>query len=170
MPLERVRNRNIPDTYKEIELDEIPDMHPVFEFHNYYLENNTNMMIDRRKFHPGHVRYIIPWMIIFDVVNFERNTYYCRLHGTRVAELYGADYTGYYLEQCMEPDRFPSRCEEFAKVINNVTPVFSEVRVEKKNRQIHVYRAVLPVTTDGTKCDQLFLVAAAIGYKFDRLF
>lgn len=89
------------------------------------------------------------------------------LWGTIVAEIYGRDYTGCFLDEIIVPTQIAEIQRIFERVVETGEPHFWQIPVPVENRDfISTRRLLLPLASDGTLVDKLF--AFMIGDRRNR--
>jgi hypothetical protein len=155
----------IPNTQSHCEIDvaTLGHHHPVRAFATYWRERELAGKVPARSsINPGEITSILPWMLVLEILRFETATEYrYRLAGTGCTEIFGVDYTGKMLGECMTQEGYEIRRQEFARVLENRQPIISTTTLPIKSREFMiVHRGVFPIRASGEEIDQLFVIVA----------
>lgn len=150
--------------YREIEAVQVPPLHPVSCFSQFWQSTRNGAAIPlRRDIEPTRIPAILPWLMIMEVVELDGSIQFrYRLTGTGCREIFGIDYTGKMLGEALTPEGAEIRRNEFLSIIDNRNPIYSWTELPIAERDFtKVYRGVFPVSCGGKHVDQIFLVIAA---------
>jgi len=150
-------------SYREIQLTDIPGLHPVTLFSNFWFEGKGDALVPLRSaIEPTRIPSILPWLLLLEVVMIDGvQQFRYRLSGTGCRDIFGIDYTGKILGENLTPDGADARKHEFRKVIETGNPIYSSSHLPIAERSfINVYRGVFPVSVNGNHIDQIFVVIA----------
>lgn len=160
-----------PLAYCEVEIERVPGRHPVSVFRSHWaaLAGRGSLPL-RSQINPAEIAGILPWMLVLETLWFRREPEFrYRLAGTGCTELFGVDYTGKMLGENLTPEGAEIRRTEFAKVVENLQPIFSTTNLPIRTKDfITVHRGVFPVSLDGAKADQIFVIIAPIATECAR--
>ncbi|WP_421861744.1 PAS domain-containing protein [Parvibaculum sp.] len=149
--------------YHEIDIEGVPERHPVNAFHSHWatLAPNDRLPL-RSQINPAEIAGTLPWMLVLEVLRYRKEPEFrYRLAGTGCTELFGVDYTGKMLGENLTPEGAEIRRKEFARVANTLEPVFSTTSLPIKTKDfITVHRGVFPVSLHGDTADQMFVIVA----------
>lgn len=150
-------------SYREITSAEIPSLHPVVQFSEFWLDRNSNGKVPLRSdIEPTRIPAILPWLMLLEAVETDGAIQFrYRLTGTGCREIFGIDYTGKILGEGLTQKGAEIRRREFLGVIDTGRPVYSWSELPIAERDfVTVYRGVFPVSLGGERIDQIFLVIA----------
>jgi hypothetical protein len=150
-------------SYREIESADIPGLHPVTLFSNFWFEGKGDALVPlRASIEPTRIPALLPWLLLLEVVVIDgKQQFRYRLSGTGCRDLFGIDYTGKILGEGLTPDGADARKHEFRKVIENGNPIYSASHLPIAERSfVNVFRGVFPVSLNGNHIDQIFVVIA----------
>ncbi|UTW56513.1 PAS domain-containing protein [Kordiimonas sp. SCSIO 12610] len=150
--------------FHSIDLDSIPEAHPVYVFNRFWSDHlSADGIMRRSEFDPMDVPQIIPWMNVFDYdPGAIGNEFSYRLSGTGIVKLFGGELTGHKLGHMMQQQGLKERlAADMFRCLESKIPAFSESYVVLEGVDpVDIYRGLFPVSTNGTSIDQLFAVLA----------
>lgn len=128
-------------------------------FFEYWLSRRGGFSIARRiDIDPTEIPKLLGY---FNMIKIERDGTEMRfrftLWGTMVAEMYGGDFTGKYLEEVMLPAKINAIRQAFMQCVDKLQPHYWAVPVPRPNRHFIGYRRlVVPLATvDGRQVSHL---------------
>lgn len=120
-------------------------------------------MPSRRDLDPAEIPDLLPCLILMEVQ--EEGRLRIRLSGTRIVDLYGADYTRRFLDELDLGDQRQSVLADYARCCDS-----AEAQVDERHfhslRGVHyqMERLILPLSDDGVTVNKLLA-----GLAFDRV-
>ncbi|MAM93630.1 MAG: hypothetical protein CMI61_03180 [Parvibaculum sp.] len=151
-----------PVPYHEIDIEGVPERHPVNAFHSHWAALAADRLPRRSQINPAEITGALPWMLVLEMLRDRKKTEFrYRLAGTGCTELFGVDYTGKMLGENLTQEGAEIRRKEFTHVANTLEPVFSTTNLPIKTKDfITVHRGVFPVSLHGDTADQIFVIVA----------
>ncbi|MCE9649275.1 MAG: PAS domain-containing protein [Parvibaculum sp.] len=150
-------------SYREITAADIPALHPVARFSAFWHDKKGDDAVPlRADIEPTKIPAILPWLLLLEVVDKDGTEQFrYRLTGTGCREIFGIDYTGKFLGEGLTPEGTEIRRREFLRVTGSGQPIYSWSELPIAERDfMTVYRGVFPVSRNGERVDQIFLVIA----------
>jgi len=121
-------------------------------------------MPSRADIDPLDIPRHLPFLILFDVVPGSERLR-ARLVGTHVADMYGADYTGQYLDEIAFGDRRAAILHDYLACLGSRAPYVSEHSFwTARGITFRVERVILPLSDDGETVGMLLA-----GLEFDTV-
>lgn len=157
-------------SYREITAGEVPRLHPVARFSNFWLEKKGGSAVPlRADIEPAGIPAVLPWLLLLEAVGIDGMTQFrYRLAGTGCREIFGIDYTGKILGEGLTPEGAEIRRREFLRVMETGQPIYSWTELPIAERDfVTVYRGVFPVSRSGDLVDQIFIVIAHEALELD---
>lgn len=151
--------------YRVIDIESIPERHPVRVFDAYWQRQAAGGKIPRRsQINPAEIAGILPWLLVLEANRFGATVEYrYRLAGTGCTEIFGIDYTGKSLGEHLTPEATEIRRREFEQIFADGRPIVSTTNLPIKGRDfISVHRGVYPVRASAGQSDQIFVVIAPV--------
>ncbi len=111
----------------------------------------------RTDFDPSEMVFALGDISLFDVEENPRR-FWCRLDGTRQVELFGVDCTRRYLHECFEGDYYQLAKTTFDHTVESGRVQYHERETPYNGRIIKYELAMLPLSSNGAKVDQLMVV------------
>lgn len=85
------------------------------------------------------------------------------LWGTKVAQIFGRDFTGHYLDDIIIPTRVDEIRTAFKWVVDNRKPHFWQIPVPIENREfVSTRRLLVPLAGDGHNVDHLAAILVGV--------
>ncbi len=133
------------------------------DLHAYWDRKRTGRdMPSRSDIDPLDIPRILPNLILFDIEPGSRRLK-VRLVGTAIVELYGADYTGRYLDEIDFGDRREQILQDYAVALEQRCPsVSNHLFWNLRGTHIGVERLILPLSDDQKDVNMLL---AGIAFK-----
>ncbi|HEX6977745.1 MAG TPA: PAS domain-containing protein [Alphaproteobacteria bacterium] len=131
--------------------DADPRLHTVFAYWND--KRGARAMPARADIEPAELKSVLPYLMLTDVVDGGARFRY-RLCGTAVAEAFGQELTGQYVDEVMT-----GRYREFIEglyrdIVARQRPVYSTSRYGgRRQAQMWTQRLMLPLSSDGVNVD-----------------
>lgn len=119
------------------------------KLHDYWDEKRAGRaMPSRSDIDPLDIPSLLPNLLLFDV-EAESRRLRARLVGTAIVELYGADYTGKYLDEIDFGDRRDQILEDYATCVELRRPSISNrLFWNLRDAQLRIERLILPLSND----------------------
>lgn len=147
--------------YHELSLADVPQLHPVGVFGMFWNSKREGVALPRRlEFDPTKMVELLPWILLLDVIEIEGVVQFrYRLTGTGCRDLLGVDYTGKILGEALTIEGARERREESLRAVESGEPVYARATLPVSGKDfLVVYRGVFPVTIQGEKAEQLFVI------------
>src|SRR5262245_59909034 len=96
-------------------------------------------------------------LMFLDVVgNGTGPRFLIRFLGERIAQSYGADFCGRFLDEAIPPAWRDNAMQTYRKAIETRLPVYNVVDTgDTQGKVVHMERLLLPYTTNGARADRL---------------
>lgn len=106
-------------------------------------------------FDPVAIPQVLANILVSDVVVTDdgRRRYRYRLCGTEVEENFGCPMGGKFIDELMEGDYRDYISGLYDRVVEGITPVFSQSSYGDFDRSLHTKRLMLPMSSDGETVD-----------------
>jgi hypothetical protein len=154
---------NISASYPVPEIDDDPRFRTFFK---YWMDIHQGSALPRRSdIDPLDIPSLLGHLNLIDVLRDDGGIRYrYALWGTKVATLYGADYTGRFLEDIMIPTQFEAVREAFNVTVETGLPHYWKVPIPIENREfVSSRRLLLPLSQDGQRVTHM--IALMLGEK-----
>ena len=140
-------------------LDELPaksSLLPIFDYWQRLAV--TGSIPSRRDIDPTElIGSALPSIVLIDVEEPPQRRYRYRLVGTAVSGIFGADYTGRYLDEMGLGDVFDRVLAFYSLVCNDPQPALLRGSYETRSGlSFDVARLAMPLSQDGVQVDTLF--------------
>lgn len=146
-------------------LETLPSNSPVRVAHDYWQTLTSNGHAPtRQSIDPTAVSAeTLPHIVLIDVEHGPELRFRYRLVGTGVTRIFGADYTGNYLDE-MEQGQVFGRIQAFYSLVcEDMRPsMLYGSYVAKSGIAFDVARLVMPLSDDGNRADALFCIVERI--------
>lgn len=143
-------------------LDELPLDAPLWRAHAYWQNLNARGTLPaRRDIDPTEVGgETLPHIVLIDIEEEPIRRFRYRLVGTSVAKIFGADYTGKYLDEMSLGKVFDRVKALYGLVCAEPRPALltGSYGVKSSGTTFHVARMAMPLSDDGKRVDTLFCV------------
>lgn len=163
-------------------IEDITPGHPGRQFYDFWTANQAeNGFFLREKFNPTAFSQLLPWAAIverqervagsptkYDWQRKQRYRYIYRLFGTGLASVWGVDVTGLEVFNTLpsEEARVNTRSLDRTLEENIVRVHLLKTILDKK--VCHVINVAFPMSTDGTKLDQILGISAPDDFELAR--
>ena len=126
------------------------------QIHDYWLEKRgSKLMPARADLDPLDIPRLLPNIILMDVMPAD-NRLHVRLVGTLVVEMFGADYTGQFLDEIEFGEVREKVLEDYNAAVTAARPLFSDHRFRKLGGHLFdIERVILPLSSDGGQVHML---------------
>lgn len=128
----------------------------LLHLYRYWLEmRGVASMPPRAAFEPSSVKRLLPNLILLDV-EVATGRLLVRVLGTRVATIYGQDYTGRFLDEIDFGSGTPAVMEDYGTCAREGRPVLAERDFRSVNNVAYrMERLILPFSDDGQVVNKL---------------
>jgi hypothetical protein len=111
----------------------------------------------RQHIDPIEIPRLLTHTALYDVVRQGDDfRFRLRLLGTGVAEAFGADNTGQFVDQIMPPEAYPALHATYSELVRQRTPQYWQRNLPYANRDfLAVQRLALPLAADGNTVDMI---------------
>lgn len=140
-------------------LVELPDKSPLLPILNYWRGlGNPKSLPSRRDIDPTELTSsALPSIVLIDVEEAPQRRFRYRLVGTAVSGIFGADYTGLYLDEMGLGDVFDRVVAFYTLICNDPQPALLRGSYETRSGlSFDVARLAMPLSEDGDRVDTLF--------------
>jgi hypothetical protein len=135
--------------------DADPRLHAVYDY--WQKKRGTRALPARRDIDPTELVSVLPHLMLVDVEEGPRFRY--RLFGTAVAEAFGSDPTGKYIDEVMVGAYKTFLLGLYDDLLVSKKPVYStSIYGGKYEGQLWTQRLMLPLSSDGTNVDKVLAV------------
>lgn len=128
----------------------------LLQLYRYWLEmRGVANMPPRAAFEPSAVKRLLPNLILLDV-DLPTGRLLVRVLGTRIAMIYGHDYTGRYLDEIYFGSSTPTVMDDYGTCAREGRPVLAERDFRSVNNVAYrMERLILPFSDDGQVANKL---------------
>lgn len=136
-------------------MSELTINHPQLrELHSYWLKKKADQRWPRRvAIDPVDLGFCLGYLALAEIETPFRVRY--RLVGTKLCELYGADPTGFYIDQLYTPGFRSHVLAAYRNTVEQGTPFYDEPFFGVFRFRLGYYRLLLPLSTDGERVDRV---------------
>ncbi len=158
-------------SFKEVNLQDIPERHPVVAFAKFWQQAAGGASVARwERFDPADHPRTLPWIML---LKREPGPEYAggpplryAVCGTSLSTLFGFSYQGKLFGEDLPPDAVVRRRAEFDRVMAGSGPLFSHTELPIPNKDFHlVYRGVFAFENGGDEVDRICVVLAPAAEK-----
>ncbi|MFC7047699.1 PAS domain-containing protein [Emcibacter nanhaiensis] len=150
-------------SYEGIELDDLPPVHPVKLFADYWAGLKGDQPVPwRRKFSPLDVPSLLPYLVVLELVDTERGQdLRPRLEGEYLVALAGKGNIGNFLKDVLEPGQYELCFREVHQIMETSQPIFSKIEATDFEGGEHLLlRGMFPFCLADGEIRQFFIVLA----------
>lgn len=142
-------------------LDQLPTQSPMLQGYNHWRDLIKNERLPRRSdIDPLTIgAAALPHVVLIDVENTGKLRFRYRLVGGFVIQIFGANYTGQYLDQMNLGSFFDPIANFFSTVCQKRTPLLLDgAYIRKRGAPFHIRRLALPLINENDEVDSLFCI------------
>ncbi|MEX0300506.1 MAG: hypothetical protein AB3N28_15640 [Kordiimonas sp.] len=146
--------------FLNIEVEEIPEIHPVRLFHKVWQSNvGSGYPVPWSSYKPQEIADVIPWLLLLE--RQEDDTYLYKVCGTSCESLFGMTYQGKTFGEDLPVEAVRQRRQEFDWIETGGKPIFSATTLPIPERDYReVFRGVFGFSSDGESIDKIGVVIA----------
>jgi hypothetical protein len=135
--------------------DADPRLHAVYDY--WQKKRGTRALPARRDIDPTELVNVLPHLMLIDVEEGPRFRY--RLFGTAVADAFGSDPTGKYIDEVMVGAYKAFLLGLYNDLITSKKPIYStSIYGGERHGQLWTQRLMLPLASDGATVDKVLAV------------